>query len=72
LFTQLLQHGERIAVRDALAERLFGTDEDISGNALEAVISRLRRKLASLGAHVRIEALRGIGYRLRRAGADPL
>jgi DNA-binding response OmpR family regulator len=72
LFAQLLQHGERIAVRDALAERLFGTDEDISGNALEAVISRLRRKLASLGAHVRIEALRGIGYRLRRAGADPL
>jgi DNA-binding response OmpR family regulator len=72
LFEQLMQHGDRIAVRDALAERLFGAGEDVSGNALEAVISRLRRKLASLGSGVRIEALRGIGYRLRRGGADTL
>ena len=33
-------------------------------NALEAAISRLRRKLAASGSGVRIESLRGIGYRL--------
>ena len=37
-------------------------------NALEAVISRLRRRLAAAGSAVSIESLRGIGYRLRMGG----
>jgi DNA-binding response OmpR family regulator len=64
LFEELIRTGNRIVVRDVLAERLYGVDEDVSGNALEATVSRLRRKLAAAGSPVRIEALRGIGYRL--------
>jgi len=41
---------------------------EVSGNALEASVSRLRRKLAVAGSVVGIEATRGIGYRLK-AGA---
>ena len=52
-------------MRDTLADRLFGPEEDVSINALEAIVSRLRRKLAGLGSAVRVETLRGIGYRLR-------
>ncbi|MBP3935692.1 MAG: winged helix-turn-helix domain-containing protein, partial [Pseudomonas sp.] len=33
-------------------------------NAIEALVSRLRRKLAEAGAHSRIETVRGLGYRL--------
>jgi DNA-binding response OmpR family regulator len=66
LFEALIKHGERIVVRDALADRLFGLEEDVSANALEAIVSRLRRKLASIGSGVKIEAMRGIGYRLRQ------
>jgi len=66
LCEELIRHGERIAVRDALAERLYGDDGDVSANALEATVSRLRRKVASLGSTVTIETMRGIGYRLQR------
>jgi two-component system response regulator QseB len=66
LLEALLQAGDRIVVRDALADALYGVDDDVSGNALEATVSRLRRKMALLGSAVRIETVRGIGYRLKR------
>lgn len=61
----LIRAGDRLVVRDTLADRLYGLDEDVSANALEATVSRLRRKLGALGSTVRIETVRGIGYRLR-------
>jgi DNA-binding response OmpR family regulator len=64
LLEELIRAGTRIVVRDTLVERLYGDDEDVSGNALEATVSRLRRKLTASGSLVRIETLRGIGYRL--------
>ena len=64
LFEALIRAGTSIVVRDALAERLYSLQEDVSGNALEATVSRLRRKLAAAGSRVRIETMRGIGYRL--------
>ncbi len=71
LFEELVKHAATIVVRDVLVERLYGLEEDVSGNALEATVSRVRRKLASHGAGVRIETLRGVGYRLS-LGADPV
>ena len=58
-------------VRNRLEECLYGTGESVSGNALEAVVSRLRRGLARAGearsgdgSEFVIETVRGIGYRL--------
>ena len=70
LFEELVRKAAQIVVRDLLVERLYGLDEDVSANALEATISRVRRKLASHKAGVRIDTLRGIGYRLS-LGPDP-
>ena len=67
LLDELLRHGERITVRDVLSDRLYGEGGDVSPNALEAIVSRLRRKLSALGSSVSIETMRGIGYRLRQA-----
>jgi DNA-binding response OmpR family regulator len=69
-FEELVRAAGRPVVKDALEDRLYFMDESGSANALEAVISRLRRRLAAAGSVVSIEALRGIGYRLR-AGAGP-
>ena len=69
LFEELIRRATQIVVRDLLVERLYGLEEDVSANAMEATISRVRRKLASHKAGVRIETLRGIGYRLS-LGAD--
>ena len=69
LLEELLRAAGRVVVKDLLEERLYGADEPVTPNALEATASRLRRRLAEAGAGVRVETKRGIGYRLV-AGED--
>ncbi len=64
LFEELVRTGNRAVVRDVLADRLYAFDANVTANAIEATVSRLRRKLVAAGSRVRIETLRGIGYRL--------
>ena len=65
LLEALLSARGRIVVRDVLDERLYGYDEAVTPNALEASVSRLRRALGAADAGVVLEARRGIGYLLR-------
>jgi two-component system response regulator QseB len=58
----LLKAAGLLVIRDVLEERLYSFNEPVTPNALEATVSRLRRRVA--GAGLRIEARRGIGYRL--------
>jgi len=50
----------RVISKRVLSEKLSDTDEALGDNALEAFISRLRKKLA--GSGVCIRTLRGLGY----------
>jgi DNA-binding response OmpR family regulator len=43
---------------------LYGFDDDVTANSIEAQISKLRRALKAAGAGVSLETRRGIGYRL--------
>lgn len=52
----------RIFSKEKLADRLFSYDVDVSENAIEVYVGRLRRHLE--GADVRIVTERGLGYRL--------
>ncbi len=45
-----------------LVDRLFSYDEDVSENAIEVYVGRLRKHLAASG--VEITTVRGLGYRL--------
>ena len=45
-----------------LMDRLFSYDSDVTENAIEVYVGRLRKKLAETG--VRIETVRGLGYRI--------
>jgi two-component system, OmpR family, response regulator QseB len=65
---ELVRAAGQAVVKDTLEDRLYGFSDDVGVNALEAVISRLRRRLAAAGSMVSIESLRGIGYRLRMGG----
>jgi DNA-binding response OmpR family regulator len=64
LLEHLLRANGRLVVREALEERIYGLDEAVTPNALEALVSRLRRKLEAGRTGARIETRRGIGYRL--------
>ena len=68
LLEELLRARGRVAIKDVLEEHLYGFDQAVTHNALEATVSRLRRRLAEAGAQVRIETKRGIGYRLVAEG----
>lgn len=59
---ELMTPPGRAVHKRTLSEKLSGFDESLGDNALEAFISRLRRKLHHSGAVIR--TLRGIGYLL--------
>ena len=69
LLEALLRAQGAVVIRDTLEESLYGYDDQVTPNALEAAVSRLRRTLAEAGADVTIEAQRGVGYRLRPTAA---
>lgn len=50
--------------RTTLEAAAYGTGVQRSANAIEAVLSRLRRTLRAAGCPVRIDAVRGVGWRL--------
>jgi two-component system OmpR family response regulator len=52
----------RVVARRALEEALYGHDEEVSPNALEAAVSRLRRALDQAGAPLPIHVVRGVGW----------
>ena len=58
LVAYLLHHKGRVVPPSELIEHLYGDDDARDANALEAIITRLRRKLGA-GA---IETRRGFGY----------
>lgn len=61
----LMRRAGRTVRRNLLEEEVYGSDDEIQSNSLEAHISRLRRKLADAGASVIIHPVRGVGYLLK-------
>ncbi|ANK76124.1 response regulator transcription factor [Ensifer adhaerens] len=55
----------RTVQRSTLEESVYGYDDEIQSNSLDAHVSRLRRKLSETGAGVEIHSIRGVGYLLR-------
>lgn len=60
VLVELMTPPGRVVSKRALSDKLSSFDEALGDNALEAFISRLRKKLIGSGAGIR--TLRGIGY----------
>jgi DNA-binding response OmpR family regulator len=58
----LMRRAGRTVLRRALEEAVYGYDDEIQSNALDSHVSRLRKKLADIGATVEIHSIRGLGY----------
>lgn len=52
----------QIFSKSHLMDRLFSFSDDVSENAIEVYVGRLRKKLE--GSNARIETVRGLGYRM--------
>lgn len=55
--------------KETLLERVWGFDSNAVENHVEVYAGFLRKKLASIGSNVRIEAIRRLGYHLEVAEA---
>lgn len=62
----LLIHAPKPASKDKLLQALTGWDKEITPNAVEVYVSRLRGKLEPHG--VALRSIRGFGYRLELSG----
>lgn len=65
----LMRNLGRVTPKRVLEEKLSAFDAEISTNALELALSRLRRKLAPYPTRAGIETVRGIGYLMRELPA---
>ncbi|MDW9612047.1 response regulator [Sinorhizobium meliloti] len=69
LLELLFMRAGKVVAKDAIVQSLTGLDDDLSPNAIEQYVSRLRKRLAPFGLTVR--TARGIGYYLdKTAGPE--
>ena len=62
----LLRRMGRTVLRSTLEDAVYNFDDEIQSNALDAHVSRLRRKLADANGGIEIHSIRGVGYLLKQ------
>lgn len=70
LLEHLLRRAEQVVRRNHLEESLYSLGEDVTPNALESAVSRLRRRLSAAEANVVVRTAHGIGYALFQSRDD--
>jgi len=64
LLESLLRREGQVVARTALENSLYAMSAEVTPNALEATMSRLRKRLAANSASIEIKTVHGIGYAL--------
>ena len=65
ILSYLLRNTGITVSKDAIIDSLFGFDDEISENAIQVAVHRLRKKLLGHSASFNVKTLRGIGYVLQ-------
>jgi len=58
----LLRHPGRVVAREDMEARIYGFSEEVTPNAIEVAMSRIRKKLAEAESRIEIHTVRGVGY----------
>jgi len=61
----LMRREGQVVAKRTLEDSLYGLTKSITPNSIEVLISRLRRRLVSIGADCSIHTFYGIGYMLK-------
>ncbi|NRR34169.1 response regulator transcription factor [Oxalobacteraceae bacterium] len=69
LMEYLMRSPGRVYARTQILEHVWGYDFEPQTNMVDVCIQRLRKKVDD-GGESPIEAVRGVGYRLRKAGSE--
>jgi two-component system response regulator QseB len=65
LLELLMRHAGALVTRRTIEDALYNLDDTVTANAVEAVVSRIRRKLETAGGQSILHTVRGIGYLIR-------
>ena len=63
----LLRRSGRVVPKQPIEEQLYGLSDEVSSNAVEVYVHRLRKQLSEIGAGIEINTIRGIGYLVRES-----
>jgi DNA-binding response OmpR family regulator len=58
----LMRRAGRVVPKSAIEEAIYAFGEDLSSNAIEVLVHRIRRRMQEAGADMYIHTLRGVGY----------
>src|SRR5215467_1298772 len=61
----LMRHSPQVVSREALTEKIWGTEADVESNTLDAFIRLVRAKIDTEGEAKLLHTIRGIGYAIR-------
>ena len=61
----LMRRADQVVPKRLFEDSVYGLSDDVTPNTIEALVSRLRRRLETIEARVSIHTLRGIGYLLK-------
>lgn len=68
LLEHLLRRAGQVVAKPLLEDQLYAMDAEVTPNALEVAVSRLRKRLAAAQADLTLRTVHGVGYALM---ADP-
>lgn len=71
LLEVLIRRFDRVVTRGALEQSLYSFNDEVSSNAIEVGVYRLRAHLAEGGARIRVRTVRGVGYVLELSLPEP-
>lgn len=61
----LMRRADQVVPKRLFEDLIYGLSDEIVPNTIEALVSRLRRRLEVIGAQISVHTLRGIGYLLK-------
>ena len=71
LFELLLRRRGKVVSRSEIQARIWEDSFDLSTNIIDVYINALRKKIDGGDREKLIQTVRGVGYRVREAGAAP-
>ena len=64
LLEYLMQNKNIIVSKEQIYDKVWGIDNEIESNNLEAYLSFIRKKINIIGSETKVKAVRGLGYKL--------
>lgn len=64
LLEYFMNNPEQILSKEQIYDKVWGMENEIESNNLEAYLSFIRKKIKAIGSNVNIKSVRGLGYKM--------